>query len=74
MTEIEDVTKVLCSPEDKEQFTSILNVAAKNRSVAKTDMNAESSRSTPFYSPYGEKRKAKRSSSRSDESGRFGGQ
>lgn len=49
MTEIEDVTKIRCAPEDKHQFTSILDIAAKNRSVCKTDMNAESSRSHSVF-------------------------
>merc|ERR1711988_2016626 len=49
MTDIEDVTKVRCAPENKEQFSAILDIAAKNRSVAKTDMNAESSRSHSIF-------------------------
>ena len=51
--------QVLCSPEDREQFTSILNVAAKNRSVAKTDMNAESSRSHSIFTLHMVARNAK---------------
>jgi len=49
MTEIEDVTIVDVEPEDKMQVDNIMDVAAKHRSVAATDMNAQSSRSHSIF-------------------------
>lgn len=49
MTEIEGVTMVPVNPENKSEIDSIMDIAARNRSVCKTDMNAESSRSHSIF-------------------------
>jgi kinesin family member C1 len=49
MTEIEGVTMVAVNPENKKEIDDIMDVAARNRSVCRTDMNAESSRSHSIF-------------------------
>ena len=49
MTEIEGVTLMEVLPENKSEVDNIMEIAARNRSVARTDMNAESSRSHSIF-------------------------
>mmetsp|Transcript_4547 Transcript_4547/g.10699 ORF Transcript_4547/g.10699 Transcript_4547/m.10699 type:complete len:1015 (+) Transcript_4547:84-3128(+) len=49
MTDLEGVVKIECMPENKSEIDEIMEIAGRNRSVAKTDMNAESSRSHSIF-------------------------
>mmetsp|Transcript_8329 Transcript_8329/g.9956 ORF Transcript_8329/g.9956 Transcript_8329/m.9956 type:complete len:979 (+) Transcript_8329:94-3030(+) len=49
MTEIEEVVTMAVAPENKSEIDNIMDIAARNRSVCKTDMNAESSRSHSIF-------------------------
>jgi kinesin family protein C1 len=49
MTEIEGVVMIEVNPENKSEIDDIMDIAARNRSVCKTDMNAESSRSHSIF-------------------------
>lgn len=49
MTEVEGVVLMEVAPENKSEIDNIMEIAARNRSVCKTDMNAESSRSHSIF-------------------------
>jgi len=49
MTEVEGVVLMAVAPENKSEIDHIMDIAARNRSVCKTDMNAESSRSHSIF-------------------------
>jgi kinesin family protein C1 len=49
MTEIDGVVLMEIAPENKREVDDVMAIAAKNRSVCKTDMNAESSRSHSIF-------------------------
>eukprot|EP00613_Pedinella_sp_CCMP2098_P028725 CAMPEP_0171720134 /NCGR_PEP_ID=MMETSP0991-20121206/21602_1 /TAXON_ID=483369 /ORGANISM="non described non described, Strain CCMP2098" /LENGTH=153 /DNA_ID=CAMNT_0012311793 /DNA_START=1 /DNA_END=458 /DNA_ORIENTATION=- len=49
MTDIENVVKMEVQPQNKEEVENIMTIASKNRTVMKTDMNAESSRSHSIF-------------------------
>ena len=49
MTEIDGVVMMEIEPENKREVDDVMGIAAKNRSVCKTDMNAESSRSHSIF-------------------------
>jgi len=49
MTEVEGVVKMGIEPENKAEVDKVMTIAGGNRSVMKTDMNAESSRSHSIF-------------------------